>query len=334
MIVNVGVVQIAGLNYLWQGRFAALFCGASGLLCVALAWQKLEARKPSHELPEGTKSLVAFSFRRMVSLWKQVRKDYPDFFVFLMHVMVSDPAQAAVVSLGSIFLTSELNYKASVVSIVFGLAIVSAAAGSHVGNFMRKRVGIKRAIQALLFTTFILTSLGGAVLPKCTTVASESTSEGDGLEVSPPPPPLGDALCGDNEVVEGCDAEVGDLILPAIFGVLWGVLLGGAWSQQMLLFAQSAPGGLEAECAGLSTMSSTAFVWVPPLMMLIMNEATGSLRWGLVAMSILMGVGACVLQGVDIDRHQANIQRSLVSRQFGAHVRAVAGASAGPTDAL
>ena len=316
VVLNVGLVLALSLDYLWQGRAAALVCGTSGLVFVALAWRKLEKREPSHQLPEGTKSLFGFSFRRVVSLTRMLREDYEDFYWFLAHLLLTDPAQNAIVTLGSAFLKSELNFKASQVSQIFGLAIISAAAGSYLGSGLGRKIGIKRAVQLLLCTLGVFTVFGASLLPRCTTVSVPDAAPPPGAALPPPPPPFED----DDE---GCDATFGDLVPPLVISIVWGSLLGATWSQQMLLFASMVPGGLEAEFSGLSTFCSSFLVWLPPLLMLALNEAFDSLRWGVAATTLLNLGGAALIHRVDVDRQLEKVAQSLEKRQFSKHVRAI-----------
>lgn len=326
-ILTAGVVLIAGFCYVWQGRFAAISMSLTGFLFTYLASRKLRDRAAGHELPEGETSIVKFSFRRSIRLVKLVNKDYPDFLAFLIHVLVSDPAQNGMVTLGSVFMIDALGYKSSAVSIVFGLALISAGAGAALGKWMTSKLGVRRTIMVLLGATCVNTTLAAFVLNKC---GSSDADVVDALATTPATDVddlstlLDDAADGGDGggecgVSEGCDATMGDLILPSIFGIFWGLLLAGTWSQQMLLYTTLVPARLEAEFSGLGNCATSLFGWVPPLLMFALNESMGTkgMRWGLFLNGLIMLVGAALLTRVDIDRQREKVAVTLEERQYG-----------------
>ena len=100
----------------------------------------------------------------------------------------------------------------------------------------------------------------------------------------------------------------GDVGIAAVFGVLWGLLLGATWQAHGLQLAGCVTPGRESELGGITILAYNCLQWLPPLLFVSMNEATGSMKAALALLVPFYVLGILVLLGVNPERARLHVE--------------------------
>ena len=91
----------------------------------------------------------------------------------------------------------------------------------------------------------------------------------------------------------------------------------GVWlSSGQAFFASLVPGGQEATFTGMYIFANKVLDWLPPLLFVVINQATGSLMIAMYGSVLFFVVtAATVLYSIDIDKAAVEIKGSMTKRR-------------------
>ena len=93
-------------------------------------------------------------------------------------------------------------------------------------------------------------------------------------------------------------------------GIPMGVIFGWIFPAQRTLLVMLMPPACEAEMMGFGGFASQLLVWLPPLLFVVMNEATGSLRVAVLVAPLLWGVAFAIYFGLDLEEGRRARERA------------------------
>lgn len=87
--------------------------------------------------------------------------------------------------------------------------------------------------------------------------------------------------------------------LAYLFACLWGTCLGWYYPLSNLIFSLSLPKGQESELTGFFMCSTQIIVWLPPLVVTILNENGIHMKWGLMSIKLYFLIGLLFIQSME-----------------------------------
>ena len=186
-----------------------------------------------------------------------------------------DAANTAIVTLSTTFLIFGLGFTPEEVPLFFLISVVFSIFAAIYSPIPARRIGLKSATLCML--AFGATATGTFAL-----------IEND----KPYTKPVG-----------------------YTYGALFGSLLGGIYPLQRFAYVEIIPGGREVEMLGLFAFAGQVLNWAPPLVFVILNETSGSIRFALITPCLFYVAGFLLLFfTVDIDSAKAKVAPTLVNR--------------------
>ncbi|XRB06017.1 MFS transporter [Pycnococcus provasolii] len=108
----------------------------------------------------------------------------------------------------------------------------------------------------------------------------------------------------------------GSFIVSALMSAVIGFLLGATWQAHAVMLAGTVTPSREAELSSVSILSYNLLQWVPPLLFVLMNEATGSMKAALALLVPFLLGGAVVVSFVNPARSQEHVSKMLSRRRI------------------
>ncbi|KAI8901890.1 autophagy-related protein 22-like protein [Globomyces pollinis-pini] len=218
--------------------------------------------RPGPPLPAG-KNYIVFSIQNLAKTLSEARQQ-PELFKFLIAWFLYSDAFCTVVSIAILFAQAELG--ASNIILLASAVIVPLGAG--IGNILWVRFQnhyqlstIRILImQACLYLVMPVYGLLGFFTPIGLRTASE--------------------------------------LLP--LAVYHGLLLGATQSSCRVLFSELLPPGHEAEFFGLYEITDKGSAWVGPLMVALITQFTGNMRYSFVFIGILFFFPIFIFSNIDV----------------------------------
>lgn len=90
------------------------------------------------------------------------------------------------------------------------------------------------------------------------------------------------------------------LTVAFVFAVPWGVGMAFYYSLVTSTYFFLVPAGHEAQYSGLKGCARNVLAWLPTAAFSVLNEATGSLKWGFIVMAVMIVLGGALMASVDM----------------------------------
>jgi MFS-type transporter involved in bile tolerance (Atg22 family) len=173
----------------------------------------------------------------------------------------------------------------------FLLATVFAEAGANAFTvvavvYLNDQLGMTGTEIGIVFLVTLVASVPGS---KLASIVTKKTNPNTSLKLN--------LLVFSLFTFAGAFALTGPDVayLAYVFGVLWGMVLGGFYSTENLFFSMVLPAGQEAELTGFFIYCTQILVWLPPLVFALMIEAGVKQTWGLMSLIIFFAIAIGVL---------------------------------------
>eukprot|EP00002_Diphylleia_rotans_P005120 TRINITY_DN1416_c0_g1_i4.p1 TRINITY_DN1416_c0_g1~~TRINITY_DN1416_c0_g1_i4.p1 ORF type:complete len:318 (-),score=58.44 TRINITY_DN1416_c0_g1_i4:179-1132(-) len=245
--------------------------------------------RPGDPLPQHT-SMLTFGWKRIFKTFKNARK-LPNTFRYLISYLIFSDGYNTVGSVGVLFGTEELGLEGTGLVVLAIIVPLAALIGNIFFLWIQRTYGwtSKRILQFHLLFLLMLPIYG----------------------------------------LFGFFAPFGLVSLGELyaFGFVYGFNLGSIQSFSRTLFADLIPIGYEAEFFGLYEITDKGSSWIGPLLVSVILQGTGSMRWALFVLVVFFLVPYFLLSKVDVESGR------MEAREFGNQVGEASDGSE-PTDVL
>eukprot|EP01032_Pedospumella_encystans_P018065 gene18065-20577_t len=336
------------------------------IVCSIVSYRRLPDVPSAYILPADT-NIFRFTFARLRKTATETYYQYPDLGLLLVSAMIFDPALTAVFAAAVLILVSKYHFSASSVTLLLGLAIISAIPAVPLSCWLASTprldwlFGHEAVVvmvpekghdeqndpeeatintqDVILDSHTVLSDENMATLDEHAAAESIDASQ---IPVEPQIPPrfhphrvkifliLGLLLTIANTILVVVILKACQFGLACVFSVTWGFLLSFCWNSLSMLRIALVPGGRESEYAGLYLALYSSMIWLPLFVFSVANEIW-NINGAMYVLTIFFGIGAILLWCVNIDRALAVRLDSLSRRRWAADT-ANASATDSPED--
>jgi len=321
------------------------------IVCSIVSYRRLPDVPSAYVLPADT-NIVRFTFARLRKTATETYYQYPDLGLLLVSAMIFDPALTAVFAAAVLILVSKYHFSASSVTLLLGLAIISAIPAVPLSCWLASTPRLDwlfghEAVVVMLPEKAgkeerdpeeVTVNTQDVILDSHTALSDENTATSDAhvaaeaidasqIPVEPQTPPrfhphrvkifliLGLLLTIANTILVVVILKACQFGLACVFSVTWGFLLSFCWNSLSMLRIALVPGGRESEYAGLYLALYSSMIWLPLFVFSVANEIW-NINGAMYVLTIFFGIGAILLACVDIDRALAVRLDSLSKRRW------------------
>lgn len=250
-----------------------LFLGLTGLWWLVLGAVSVESfqHRPGPPRPPGQNFLFQ-AWGSIGSIFREIRT-YPQAFMFLLYYFFWSDGVSTISNAGILFAQQDLCMGPSEMVFIALLIPACAAAGNY-GFLAFQR------ITGLSLKTMLVTNLYfffGLALWGCTGLLNNTFGLHQKWEIY-------------------------------VFGLLYGVNLGSVQSYSRVIFTDFIPSGSEAQWFSLYGITDRGSSWIGPLIVSIITQTTGTLRYGMVYLAFALMIPT-ILVHVFID-HRKGMEQS------------------------
>ena len=321
------------------------------IVCSIVSYRRLPDVPSAYVLPADT-NIFRFTFARLRKTATETYYQYPDLGLQLVSAMIFDPALTAVFAAAVLILVSKYHFSASSVTVLLGLAIISAIPAVPLSCWLASTprmdwlFGHEAVVvmvpetahdeqndpeettintqDVILDVHTVLSDENIATLDEHTAAESIDASQ---IPVEPQIPPrfhphrvkifliLGLLLTIANTILVVVILKACQFGLACVFSVTWGFLLSFCWNSLSMLRIALVPGGRESEYAGLYLALYSSMIWLPLFVFSVANEIW-NINGAMYVLTIFFGMGAILLACVNIDRALAVRLDSLGRRRW------------------
>lgn len=364
MIIVWTVVGMGMSNDLF-GFVVTLGSIAMMIVCSIVSYRRLPDVPSAYVLPADT-NIFRFTFARLRKTATETYYQYPDLGLLLVSAMIFDPALTAVFAAAVLILVSKYHFSASSVTLLLGLAIISAIPAVPLSCWLASTPRLdwlfgheavvvmlpEKASEEETETDPENAAMGisDVIIDTNNAQSDDNVATDDAaaealdisqLPVEPQTPPrfhphrvkifliLGLLLTIANTILVVVILQACQFGLACVFSVTWGFLLSICWNSLSMLRIALVPGGRESEYAGLYLALYSSMIWLPLFVFSVANEIW-NINGAMYVLTIFFGIGALLLGCVDIDRALDARHDSLGRRRWADAPTVTATATADP----
>eukprot|EP01032_Pedospumella_encystans_P013085 gene13085-15087_t len=321
------------------------------IVCSIVSYRRLPDVPSAYILPADT-NIFRFTFARLRKTATETYYQYPDLGLLLVSAMIFDPALTAVFAAAVLILVSKYHFSASSVTLLLGLAIISAIPAVPLSCWLASTprldwlFGHEAVVvmvpekahdeqndpeEATITTQEVIlddhTVLSDENIATLDEHAAAESIDASQIPVEPQIPPrfhphrvkifliLGLLLTIANTILVVVILKACQFGLACVFSVTWGFLLSFCWNSLSMLRIALVPGGRESEYAGLYLALYSSMIWLPLFVFSVANEIW-NINGAMYVLTIFFGIGAILLACVNIDRALAVRLDSLGRRRW------------------
>lgn len=320
-VLMVALWTVVGLGMSNDTYGFVVTLGSIGMMIVSsyLSYRRLPDVPSAYALPPNT-NIAYFTFARLRALVVETYYEYPDLGMLLLSAMIFDPALTAVFAAAVLILVSKYHFTASSVTLLLGLAIISAIPAVPLSCWLASTPlldGCFDSVEAPASKATPEIATPAASLPEDTTetpvqIAPESRFHAHRVKFFLI---VGLLLTIVNTILVVVILKACQFALACVFSFTWGFLLSFCWNCLSMLRIALVPGGRESEYAGLYLALYSSMIWLPLFVFSVANEIW-NINGALYVLTIFFGIGAVLLSFVNIDRALAVRLESLSMRRW------------------
>lgn len=248
----------------------------ASLVCISVftfSWRFFFRPRPAlREVPAGSNfaksgfQKLSFTFSHIWSYWYTLR-------YFLLSVMLSEAATAALSTIATTYMTHVLEMGAKEIGQVFLCVFVAGIPGSKLGGMIGVAINPLRSALLCLVIFILNTTLAATVL---------TGPESQNAMVS----------------LSSCNVHRTNrfhrLMLTVdqyAFAAVWGICLAWLHPTHASIYCTIIPRGQESELMGIYIFSGAVLAWLPPFVFSFLNEIGASMSIGLASLNLFFAGG-------------------------------------------
>jgi len=256
LIVVTSTSAVLSVGDIGQARVSQTLAFIMCSILFGFAWTHYFRPRPALRQVPSDSTVLTAGFRKLQMTFSHILKNWYALRYFLLSVMLSESATAALSTISTTYMIHVLNMNSKQIGIVFLCVFIAGIPGSKLGGLIGLKINPLRSALLCLVVFIINTSLAALVLT-------------------------------------GETSQHIMYVFAAVWGVCLGWLHPTNAALYCTIIPR---GGQESELMGLYLFSGLVFSWLPPFLFTFLNEIGASMRIGLASLNLFFAGGFIFLK--------------------------------------